>query len=443
MVVGLVAMLVFGGYASFSKLAIETGYVQYHGHLQIQRTGYFVYGSGNPVEYGIADYQRIIDVVKQDPVLRPMLVVVTPSLRLNGVAGNFAQGSSQGVVALGSVEDEQNRMHRWDDYGCAIYSPEAALSGTPSDSTVIGTGVARMLQLCEPLKLDNCPTAEEMGMVRPPDNHAPAISADIQELSSLEQQQTPESSATRIELLAANQRGAPNVVSLNVVQAQNWGVKEIDDSLIVLHLEQAQRLVYGAGPAQVTAIQIQLAHTAQIPAARARLQQILSDQFKDAHLQIVDYEELAPIYKQTVQFFDSIFGFISILIYVIVLFTVGNTMSMAVAERSAEIGTLRAIGQQRNGIRSLFICEGGMLGVIGAVLGIAIALPVGYLINHSGLTWTPPAYSYAYPVAVRIWGDHGLIFSSAISLVVVAVIAAWWPANRAARQNIVDALRHV
>ena len=44
--------------------------------------------------------------------------------------------------------------------------------------------------------------------------------------------------------------------------------------------------------------------------------------------------------------FAAIFGFIAVLIGAIVLFTVTNTMSMAVVERTAEIGTLRAIGLQ-------------------------------------------------------------------------------------------------
>lgn len=443
MVVGLVSMLIFGGYARNAILATQTGYVQYHGHLQIQHKGYFLYGSGNPVAYGISDYQRIIDAVKKDPVLQPMLMVVTPSLRLNGIAGNFSNGVSKGVVAAGVMVDDQNKMRKWDDYGSLSYAPPIALAGTPSDSAVIGTGVARLLQMCAPLKLKDCPSAEEVGASGSVSGNAPDAPADIAVLSALEQANAPRADATHIELLAANVRGAPNVTGLNVARAENWGVKEIDDSLIVMHLDQAQRLVFGGAAPQVTAIQLQLAHTAQIPAARARLERLLATEFKGMPLEILDYETLTPIYKQVIQFFDSIFGFISILIYVIVLFTVGNTMSMAVVERTTEIGTLRAIGQRRGGIRSLFVCEGVLLGLIGAVSGIAIALPIAYVINHSGMTWAPPGYSYEYPVMVRVWGDNKLMFGTAISLAIVTVISAWWPANRAAKLNIVDALRHV
>ncbi len=443
MVVGVVAMLIFGGYARNAVLSTQTGYVQFHGHLQIQHQGYFLYGSGNPVAYGIADYQRIIDAVKNDPVLRPMLVVVTPSLRLNGIAGNFSNGVSKSVVATGVVVDDQNKMRKWDDYGSLSYAPQIALAGTPPDSAVVGTGVARLLQMCAPLKLNNCPSPVEVGMATGASDNAPAAPAGIAALSQAEQSNAPAASATHVELLAANVRGAPNVTGLNVVRAENWGVKEIDDALIVMHLAQAQRLVFGSATPQVTAIQIQLVHTSQMPVAKARLEQLLATQFKGMPLEILDFETLTPIYKQVIQFFDSIFGFMSILIYVIVLFTVGNTMSMAVVERTTEIATLRAIGQRRSGIRKLFICEGFLLGVVGGVLGILIALPYAYLINHSGLAWAPPGYSYEYPVTVRVWGDFKLMFGTAFSLALVVVISAWWPANRAAKLTIVDGLRHV
>lgn len=441
LIVGVVSLLIFGGYSRNAILATQTGYVQYQGHLQIQHRGYFLFGSGNPVAYGITDYQRLLDAVRNDPVLKPMLAVVTPTLRLNGIAGNFASGVSRGVVAAGVVVEDQNQMRQWNDYGSLTYSPRIELAGTPNDSAVIGTGVARLLQLCGPLKLDDCPTAEELGLSQP---HAdgPAAPANIAALSALEQANAPKVSATHIELLAASVSGAPNVASLNVVKAQNWGVKDIDDSLMIMHLGQAQRLVFGNAAPQVTAIQIQLVHTSQIPQAKARLDQLLATQFKDMPLEVLDYETLTPIYQQIIQFFNSMFGFISILIYLIVLFTVGNTMSMAVVERTAEVGTLRAIGQLRSGIRSQFVCEGALLGIIGGVLGILISLPIAFLINHSGLTWAPPGYSYKYPVMVRVWGDSQLMFGTPIILAIVAVVSAWWPANRAAKLDIVEALRH-
>jgi putative ABC transport system permease protein len=438
MVIGLVAILLFGGYSRNVIYAMQTGYVQLNGHLQIQHKDYFLYGSGNPAAYGIADYQRIIDLVKRDPVLAPMLTMVTPKLQLGGIAGNFAAGVSKTVVASGIVVDEQNQLRKWDDYGSMSYSRQVALTGTNPDAVVIGTGVARVLQLCGPLKVPKCQQAPT-----PPVSEGRHAPDDIAALSALEKPDAPRTDETLIEMLAANVHGAPNVASLNVVKAENQGLKEFDDVFVMMHLPQAQRLIFGGATPQVTAIQIQLQHTVQMAAAKARLSQLLATTFKDEPLEIQDYETLSPIYGQTIQFFNSVFGFIATLIGVIVLFTVGNTMSMAVVERTTEIGTLRAMGLRRGGIRGLFVCEGFLLGVIGAILGVLTALMVAVLINHSGLTWTPPGYVYAYPLKVRVWGDLALIFGSAIGLIIVAIISAWWPANRASKMVIVDALRHV
>lgn len=440
MVIGLTATLLFGGYSNNVMLSMQTGYVQVTGHLQLQRQDYFLYGSGNPAAYGIADYQRIVDLVKNDPVLQPMLTVVTPKLNLGGIAGNFSAGVSKTVMAAGVVVDEQNRMREWNDYGSLGAPHPLALTGTAPESAVIGTGVARLLQLCAPLKVPNCSalppkTQSKVEAARAPD--------DIAALSALETPANRATSETQIEILAANDHGVPNVAGLNVVKAENYGLKELDDIFMEMHLTQAQKLIFGGVAPQVTAIQLQLQHTSQMPLAKARLNELLASTLKDAQLEVQDFATLVPMYGQIIKFFDSIFGFIATLIGVIVLFTVGNTMSMAVVERTVEIGTLRAIGLRRSGIRRLFMVEGLLLGSIGALLGVCVALSISGLINNSGLTWTPPGYVYSYPLKVQVWGNPNLILGSAIGLVLVSILSAWWPANRASKLAIVDALRHV
>ncbi|MBV8633592.1 MAG: ABC transporter permease [Burkholderiaceae bacterium] len=439
MIVGAGAILVFGGYSRDITYGLQTGYVQRSGHLQIQHKDYFLYGSGNPTAYGIADYDRIIATIKADPELAPMLTVVTPTLQLGGIAGNFAAGVSRTVLGTGVVVENQNVMRKWNDYQFPRRSNgEGPLTGTSEDSVVIGNGVARVLQLCSSLRVENCQNAP----VAKSDRSGKDAPEDIAALTALEAPAATHD-ATRIEMLAANAHGAPNVASLNVVKAEDQGVKEFDDLFIGMHLGQAQRLVYGRAEPQVTAIVLQLRHTAQMPAARARLEQLLATTFKDKPLEIQEYTTLNPFYGQTIGMFAALFSFIAVLIGAIVLFTVGNTMSMAVVERTVEIGTLRAIGLRRGGIRRLFICEGLLLGVIGAALGVLIALGIAYAINHAGLTWLPPGRVEPVPLTVRVWGETRLITGTAIGLAVVAILSAFLPASRAAKMNIVDALRHV
>ncbi len=434
-IVGAQSILLFGGYSRNITYGLQTDYVKYGGHLEIQREGYYRYGSGNPVGYGIAQYEKIIAAVKSDSVLAPMLSVVTPTLQLGGVAGNFSAGVSRTVLARGIVVEDQNRMRQWNDYDFPVQPPPLALTGTSPDSAITGTGVARILQLCEPLDVRDCDL--------PPQAPGPAggsLPADVAALAMGEVTESPGVDA-RIELLAASAGGAPNVASLNVVKAENQGMKELDDVFVGLHLSQAQRLVYGADDRQATAIVVQLQHTHQIPAAKARLEQLLREAFPSERLDVMTFDTLNPFYGQALALFATIFGFIATLIGAIVLFTVGNTMSMTVVERTVEIGTLRAMGLRRAGIRRLFICEGLLLGIVGAVLGVLIAMAISSLINYSGVTWTPPGRS-PVRLIIRVWGENGLVFGSAAVLIGLAVISAWWPAHRAARMNIVAALRH-
>jgi len=440
MVLGMVAVLLFGGYVTDIKHGLQSEFVRRTGHLQVQHKDYFRLGSGNPTAYGIGSYERIVSAIKQDEVLAPLLVVVTPTLQFGGVAGNFAAGVSRTVLVNGVVVEDQSRMRAWNDYAMRILSHQLSLMGTERDSAVIGTGVARVLELCTALKVPDCAPAsakvEQQGEDLPSD-----IAALTGAVSTLKPAVSAEG-GQRIEILAGNARGAPNVATVDVVRAEFQGLKELDDVYVGLHLSQAQKLIYGAGPAQVTAIVLQLQHTDQIPVARERLEHLLKTTLKDEPLAVFDYETLNPYYGQALAMFASIFGFISMLIGAIVLFTVSNTMSMAVIERTVEIGTLRAIGLRQTGIRAMFLTEGIVLGCFGAVLGIGVALGFAWLINQLGLTWIAPGRIEPSPLAVSLSGEHALMLVSAIGLVIVAALSAILPASRAARMNIVDALRH-
>jgi putative ABC transport system permease protein len=114
-----------------------------------------------------------------------------------------------------------------------------------------------------------------------------------------------------------------------------------------------------------------------------------------------------------------------------------------VVERTVEIGTLRAIGLRQAGIRRLFLFEGLMLGLAGALLGLLMAVLLGALVNLSGLTWLPPGSSERLPLQLRVLGDLPVVTGTALGLVAIATFSAWWPAWRAAQMKIVEALRHV
>ena len=441
MVVGLTAVLLFGGYTRNINYGLQTSFVRDGGHLHIQRRGYFLYGSGDPVSYAIPDYTRIVDAVRNDSQLRSMVTVVTPVLAVNGIAGNFSAGVSRTVFGNGIVVDEQNRMRQWNDYGFPNQSASLALASTPPNAVVIGTGVARVLHLCTTLKVPNCTDPQ-------PEHDAarqPAAAQDVVQLAAAEARSLradgPTPNHAHIQLLTSNAYGAPNVAELGVVAAQRQGVKAIDDMYVQLHLAQAQRLVYGGGQPRVTSIVVQLRHTADIERARARLLSVLRDTSEGDALDVLDFATLNPQYGQITGMFDAVFGFIALLIATVVMFTVGNTMNMAVMERTREIGTLRAIGLRDRGVRRIFMCEGFLLGLCGAVLGTLLALGGAALINHGGLHWQPPGQTDSVALTVRVWGEHAMILRNAFGIWLVATASAWFPARRASRMPIVEALR--
>lgn len=441
--VGTMSLLMFGEYVSQIFVALETQNVVRSGHIALFRTGYFKYGAGNPAAYGIGEYRAVIDRIREDPVLKPMINVVTPSINLFGIAGNFAAESSKTFVGLGVIPADYNRMHLWDEHKLSLSSvSNEPLNERDETHGFIGAGLAAILGLCGPLKLGDFPERQVGNQ-----DSAQAGSGERRDFSSLSEEAkrsesaTTGSSAPRLDLLAATANGAPNVVGFYVDKAIKQGIKEYDDAFVIMNFNLAQQLLYGRGEKKAVSIVLQLKRTEDIPVARARLEKLVKESGLD--LETKELTELQPFYTQAVGMFKAIFSFISVVMGVIVLFTVVNTMSMSVMERTQEIGTLRAMGVKRKGIAFQFMLEGIILGVIGATVGIIIGSVAAEIVNHSGMTWHPPGQAYPTPLVLRTNGIGYLLTGIWTGLGGMAAIAAWIPARRAARMKIVDALGHI
>src|SRR5579862_796738 len=362
---GALATLLFGGFTAYIFAGLETNNVQRIGHLTVFRTGYFLFGAGNPAAYGIDRYGEVMTLIGSDPVLKPMINVLTPTQSLVGIAGNFSDevDASKTFLGVGLIPSDRDRMRQWDQFHIgAAQPPDHRLSDTDQTPGVMGFGLARILGLCTRLGLADCPPLPDAS--RPAATITAAVDPDVVGLARRETAAGASSGAPQIQLLAATAGGAPNVVSLSVSGAEPQGVKELDDNYIAMHLALAQQLVYGRGEHKVTAIVLQLRRSADLEAARARLGSLFQAHHLD--LDVRDFGELTPFYGQVVRLFSGIFLFIALVMSVIVLFAVVNTMTMNVMERTNEIGTTRAMGVRRGGIRLQFIAEGWLIGALGA-----------------------------------------------------------------------------
>lgn len=442
--IGLTAILLFSGFQSNLGHTMLTAVVRAGGHLQVQHRDYFLYGGGNPTAYGIANYTALVEAIRSDPVLKPMVAVATPMLRFGGLAGNFEAGISRTVIGTGYEASDFNRMRQWNEFAVPVERPKFPLDGTAKDAAIVGIGVARVLQLCKPLQLENCPQPEQedTASAKPSAATLPADIAALAEGEHASAGKKTVSSGARVELLSSSSRGTPNVAALNVVAAEDQIFKELDEVAVILHLAHAQSLVFGRSAPRITAVMVLLNKSADQQAAAARLTEIVASHRAGQPLVVRSFGELNPFYVQSEQLFDFIFQFIFILIGGIVLFTVGNTMNTAVVERTIEIGTLRAIGLRQAGIRRLFVIEGFVLGCIGAAMGILLAVLIGELVNRSGMTWLPPGSSERLPLQLRVLGNLPTVLGTTFGLVLIAAASAWWPSWRAANLKVVEALRH-
>src|SRR5262249_44327844 len=443
--IGATAVLVFGAYITYIEYGVQTGAVQRTGHLQVFRNGYFTYGTAAPAAWGIDNYQAVLSLMREDPALKQLTNVVTPIQSLAGIAGNFENNTSKTFFGIGFVPSQRDRMKQWNEYGTGSQGlKRSGLEDNDLSRGITGGGLVRILGLCERLHLDDCPVAPKPAAdpVEPFRTVKTASPTDLGELASRDKAaDDPVSQDPTIDLLAATTGGAPNVVSLQIARVELQTLKELDDNYVGMNIGMAQNLIYGRGEHKVSGIVVQLRRTEDLEAARARLLSLFNEHGLD--LEVRDFTELNPQYNQIIGLFRSIFSFISVIIAVVVLFTVTNAMGMSVVERTGEIGTSRAMGVRRWGIRKQFLVEGSLLGVMGATVGVVLAYIVAYGVNHSALTWNPPGQVARIPLRLYMLGAEWLILLTWSGLLLVSALAALVPANRAARMVVVDALRHV
>jgi putative ABC transport system permease protein len=154
------------------------------------------------------------------------------------------------------------------------------------------------------------------------------------------------------------------------------------------------------------------------------------------------WEDLAVFYGQVKLLYIGIFGFVGAVLVVIVILSAAIVMTMAVTERTREIGTLRAIGTRPAGIQKMFLAEGAVLAITGCVAGALLALVVRAALNASGIILPPPpGATHGLPINVRF---YPLAYAAGVAAMVgTMLVASWFPARRASRISIVEALTHV
>ena len=232
-------------------------------------------------------------------------------------------------------------------------------------------------------------------------------------------------------------RNHPNVDAI-VVGLVDLPIKQLNDRYLATSLGLATELLLAEG--RLSRLVVMIENGADSSVVRDRLLHELGE--SKPGLVGKTWEELAVFYRQVRLLYAAIFGFMGAVLVVVVLLAAANTMMMAVAERTREIGTLRAMGTRPSTIQSLFMAEGLVLAVMGCAVGSLLSLAVRLLLNHSGIMLPPPpGGTLGSPLHVEL---HGVAYAAGAAAMILTMIAAsYLPARRASRMRVVEALAHV
>jgi putative ABC transport system permease protein len=195
---------------------------------------------------------------------------------------------------------------------------------------------------------------------------------------------------------------------------------------VYMHRTVAEELLEVTG---VDAYIIQ-ADDAQLPAIEAALQTLCNEH----GLLLQSYVDLVGIIEGMMNGVVGSLWALLALGFVIAAFGLVNTLAMNILEQTREIGVLRVVAMTRRQVRRTIFAQGIMMGLIGLAPGTIMGLLVAYLINLATLPTTGHAILFVF----RPW----LLVTCFSAALLIVLLAASIPAERAARLKLSDALHY-
>jgi ABC-type lipoprotein release transport system permease subunit len=137
---------------------------------------------------------------------------------------------------------------------------------------------------------------------------------------------------------------------------------------------------------------------------------------------------------------DSVLGLLGGISLLVASFGIANTMIMSILERTREIGIMKAIGAEDREIKLIFFFEAAVIGLCGGIIGVLVAWGIDGIANRLAYRFIlkPQGASFIDFFSLPFWLSAGAILFA----LVVSILAALYPAARAARIDPVRALRH-
>jgi len=232
----------------------------------------------------------------------------------------------------------------------------------------------------------------------------------------------------------------PRLKTVRVAGLFESGHYEFDSTLVLMHLDDAARLLRVQGP---TGVQLRLQDQQAARAVAAQLQQHLGPE-----VAVRDWTRTNRNWFDAVQLEKRLMFIILTLIVAVAAFNLVSTLVMTVTDKQADIAILRTLGASPRSIMAIFMVQGATAGVAGTAAGVGLGLLVAFHVDTIVPALERLLSTSFLPASIYVisrmpsdpqWGD---IVPIAIVSLVLAFLATLYPSWRASRVQPAQALRH-
>jgi len=227
--------------------------------------------------------------------------------------------------------------------------------------------------------------------------------------------------------------------TMTIVGIYDVGVPTVEKTSIYMSLAEAQSLFGLDG--QVTEVVISLKQIGQEQGVINAINGSVTG------YEVETWESSFPELKQTMDMKTGVMGYMGVFMLSIAAIGILNLLMMAVFERTREIGIVGALGLKPREITILFLLEGTLIGVMGAVIGAALGSTINGVFSVVGMDYSQFASLTEYTALIS-----GNIYTQlvplkvlqhALTVAIIATLAAVLPAIQASRREPAEALHYV
>ena len=225
----------------------------------------------------------------------------------------------------------------------------------------------------------------------------------------------------------------PRVNVFEVTGLFETGMYEYDNQYVYLPLDAAKE-VAGLGDA-VTGLEVRTADRWGATAIAERLSQRLGFPYRT-----LDWQEQNRNLFQALKLEKLAMSVILALIMIVAAFNIVSTLTMVVADKTKEIGILKAMGMPARSIRRIFFAQGLVIGVVGTVFGLILGFGAALALDkYQFIKLDPQIYFIDHlPVSTQPMDVMWIVLAS----IAIAAVATVYPSIQASRLFPIEAIRH-